>query len=89
VCGADLQRGTWFVQEFNLCANRLRLRLGECESTSDDTIDYATIDNSQYAYWVILDVPASLAVVNQQIWACDMVIEYSYRNYLPGVIKNH
>jgi len=42
-------------------------------SSEDTSIAYDTIDNTQYAYWVVWDIPAT-----DQFRACGVVIEYSY-----------
>jgi len=58
-------------------------------SSYDDTILYATIDNSQYTYWVVWDLPVPEAIPTNNVWGCGVVIEYGYRAYLPVVLKNH
>jgi hypothetical protein len=59
------------------------------DSRNDITIAYALIDNSKNGYWVVLDLPVSQGGDDQQIWGCGVVIEYSYRRYLPSVLKNY
>jgi len=51
-------------------------------SNYDDTIDYATIDNSQYIYWLELWLNSS------DVWAYGVVVEYSFSTSLPLVNRN-
>ena len=55
---------------------------------SDESINYAEVDNTQYAYWLVLDLPPSLEGEDQQIWGCDVVIEYEYKIHLPLAKRN-
>jgi len=55
---------------------------------SDESINYALIDNTQYAYWLVWDLPPSLDGEDQQIWGCDVLIEYEYQIQLPLVKRN-
>jgi hypothetical protein len=51
-------------------------------SSSDTTIAGAVIDNSQYAYWLVWDLPAgSTATIG--VHGQDVVIEFRYRVLLP------
>jgi hypothetical protein len=49
---------------------------------------YPSIDNSQYAYWLVLDLPPSQSGNDQQDWYCSVLIGYSYMQYLPAVLNN-
>lgn len=51
-------------------------------SNHDDTIDYATIDNSQYSYFLELDLHSTAVV------AYGVIIEYTYSASLPLVSRN-
>lgn len=88
--GINLQR-TQFEGDYENMAGIGIGNLGQGYSSyPDDTIDYATIDNSHYSYWVVLgNLPVSQSGADQQIWGCGVVIEYSYRLYLPIVLKNY
>ncbi len=52
-------------------------------SNQDDTINYATIDNSQYSYFL------ELCLNSSAVWAYGVVVEYSYSASLPLVTRNH
>jgi len=52
------------------------------------SITGATIDNSQYAYWVIWVLPAS-SQPNTDARGCGILIEYNYQLYLPLVLRNY
>jgi len=45
-------------------------------SSYDDTIDYATVDNNKYAYWLALKVPPSASHLDYFFYST--VIEYEY-----------
>ena len=50
-------------------------------STYDDSIDFASIDNSQYSYILYLDLHSSV------VWAYTVVIEYTNPVSLPLILK--
>jgi len=58
-------------------------------SKSTTTIYNAVIDNLNHSYWVVWDLPRSLKPPSEQeiVWGCAVVIEYTYRAYLPLVLK--
>jgi hypothetical protein len=58
-------------------------------SDTDDTINYATVDNSQYAYWVFLELHSSGSGADEQTWDCGVVIEYTYQLYLPLTLRQY
>ncbi|MFN2185308.1 MAG: hypothetical protein ACK2UU_15060 [Anaerolineae bacterium] len=51
-------------------------------SSSDTTIAGAVIDNSQYAYWLVWDLPAG-STATTGVHGQDVVIEFRYRVLLP------
>jgi hypothetical protein len=44
--------------------------------TTDTTIDSPLIDNTQYSYWVVMDIPAATNPANGVVEVQDVVIEY-------------
>ena len=60
-------------------------------SKSTTTIYNAVIDNLNHSYWVVWDLPRSLKPPSEQeiVWGCAVVIEYTYRVYLPLVLKGY
>ncbi|MFX1263433.1 MAG: C25 family cysteine peptidase, partial [Promethearchaeota archaeon] len=74
---------------------RTRFNYGDCQemasvqsawagygSSSDTSILYATIDNSQYAYWVDWDLPVVAGSYNT--WGCGVVLEYDQPNVVTS-----
>jgi len=53
---------------------------------SDEIIDYAVIDNSQYTYSLWWDVPGNVGA--DTIELLGVFIEYSYSTSLPAVLRN-
>ncbi|MBN1536314.1 MAG: hypothetical protein JW908_06245 [Anaerolineales bacterium] len=56
-------------------------------SYSDDSIDNSKIDNNNYSYWMVIDLPVSGSGDDQQTWACAVIIEYAYNTFLPTILK--
>jgi hypothetical protein len=70
---ARLQRTRFEQGNYEDMAYAESVGSGGYGSTTDGTIFYATIDNSQYAYWVIWDIPAGSALKG-----CAVVIHYTF-----------
>jgi hypothetical protein len=51
----------------------------------EDTIVSPLVDNGQYAYWTYWDLPLSSGSDN--VWGAGLVIEYTYRVYLPLIVR--
>lgn len=81
---AHLQRtklGQGNYEDMAYAAGKLPAGYG---ATIDDSIDHATIDNTQYAYWVVWDLPA----VGRDIKGCGVIIDYHHPVvYLPLALR--
>jgi len=64
--------GSNLVGASTLMASAATSGSGGNGSSYDDTISYATVDNSQYAYFLSLGLPDS------NVWCYGVVIEYTY-----------
>jgi hypothetical protein len=63
-------------------ADVLTTDAGGAGSNFDDSIDDATIDNSQYSYYLRLTLNTSV------IYAYGVIIEYTYATSLPLIVRN-
>lgn len=78
---AILQRTTFGQGNFQNLASVSSIDGGYL-GTWTNKIAYATIDNLQYAYWVIWVLPATT-----DVRGCGMFIEYDFRLYLPVTLR--